>query len=218
MGMGLARWLSFVWPVRIWQGKGAHGDLELTWEYGHLVVNSANANQSFGSLHRVLRAAFRDARVRERAPHTALILGYGAGSAGHILRHELGLATRLIGVDQDPVMLDLARTRFPLDPADDLQLVQADAMAHVAERQDRFDLILIDLFHDLDLAPGVEMPRFLAEIRRLASPNGLVLVNTVVHDELSAARSARLRDELRLLFTDVREQRYERTNLVYIAL
>ncbi len=85
MHMRLARFLSHVWPVRVQRAAGTHGTLELTWEYGRLVVNSANANQSFGSLHRVWRAALRDAGIQRKEPRTALVLGYGAGSVAHIL-------------------------------------------------------------------------------------------------------------------------------------
>ena len=214
----LARLLSYAWPVRVWNGPGAHGDLELTWEYGRLVVNTANANQSFGSTHRVWRAAMRDARIQRREPGTALVLGYGVGSVGHILREELGLATAITGVDDDEAMLDMARTHFPLKPREAIELIRSDAFAFVANHGGTFDLVVVDLFHDLDFAPGVEEPRFVAGIRHLVSLGGAVMINTVAHDEKSAARSARLGDELRLVFQEVLEQRYEGINRVYIAL
>lgn len=216
--MGLARFLSYVWPMRVLCTAGAHGTLELTWEYGRLVVNSANANQSFGSLHRVWRAAFRDAGIRQRQPHKTLVLGFGAGSVAHILRSEVGSRTAIVGVDDDEQILELARNHFPLRGSGHLDLVRSDAFGFVAQHPGTFDLIVVDLFHDLDFVSGVEDRPFLSALRRLASPGCPVLVNTVVHDEKSALRSARLRDELRLLFAQVLEQRYEENNRVYIAL
>lgn len=218
MPQRLSRLLSYIWPVRVWRGSGAHGYLEVVWEYGRAVVNSAHANQSFGSLHRVWQRAFKDADIRERKPATALVLGYGAGSVARIIAEELALPTRLVGVDDDPMMLDLARKRPLFRPAQDVELIEADAFAYVARCEERFDLIVVDLFHDLDFAPGVEERSFLTGIRRLASPWGVVLVNTVAHDEKSAHRSARLGDELRLVFAEVRERHYEGINRVYIAL
>lgn len=216
--MNLARLLSYVWPVRVWKGTGANGPLELTWEYGRLVVNSAKANQSFGSLHRVWREAFRDARVRERAPSTALVMGYGAGSVAHILRHEFGLNTAITGVDHDTTMLQLAQERFPLGGMEAVELVPSDAFAFVAACSKTFDLVVVDLFDELDFAKGVEGPDFLRGIRRLVPPSGLLLINTVAHDEKSALRSARLGAELRLVFTEVKEHHYDVSNQVFIAL
>lgn len=218
MSTNLARLLSYVWPVRIWKGNGASGPLELTWEYGNLVVNSANANQSFGSLHRVWRAAFRDAHIVQQAPKTALILGYGAGSAAHIIRNELGLDTAITGVDHDGTMLGLATERFPVGRQEGIELVRADAFAFVASCSTTFDLVVVDLFNDLDFVEGVNDPDFLRSVRRLVSPSGRILLNTVAHDEKSALRSARLGAELRLVFTEVKEQHYDVSNRVFIAL
>lgn len=214
----LARLLSYAWPVRVWKGDGASGALELTWEYGRLVVNSANANQSFGSLHRVWREAFRDAGIKDRPPAATLILGYGAGSVAHILQNELGSHTMITGVDHDETMLRLAREHFPLKRSELIHLVRSDAFTFAATTTATFDLIVVDLFADLDFAQGVETPDFLQAIRRLASPSGRVLLNTVVHDEKSAQRSARLWDELRLVFTEVKEHHYDGSNRVFIAL
>jgi spermidine synthase len=166
----------------------------------------------------VWRQAFRDARIKESAPSSALVLGYGAGSVAHILRNELGLGTRITGVDHDATMLQLARERFPLERMERIELVCADAFAFVANAPGQFDLVVVDLFQDLDFTQGVEEPDLLHGIRRLVSPSGLLLINTVVHDEKSALRSARLGAELRLIFTEVKEQHYDVSNRVFIAL
>ena len=216
--MTLARLLSFVWPVRVWKDGTGPGMLELTWEYGRLVVNSPHANQSFGSLHRVWRQAFRDGGIARRVPKSVLILGYGAGSAAQILRNELHLTPRITGVDQDPRMFDIARRYFPLKglPPEDLAL--ADAFDYVREARGPYDLIIVDLFQDLEFADGICDPGFLRTLRRLAPAPGRILLNTVAHDEKADRRSARLGEELRLVFTEVTEHHYDASNRVFIAL
>ena len=192
--------------------------LDLTWEYGRLVVNSENANQSFGSLHRVWRSAFKDAGVKDLQPRNALILGFGAGSAAHILVHELDLLTRITGVDDDEAMLRLASDHFPLKNKELVTLVREDAFTFATRSKDRFDLIVVDLFVDLDLPAGVEDKKFLHTLRMRLTDKGILLMNSIAYDEPSAERSARLRDELRLLFNKVQEQHYEGQNRVYIAM
>ena len=204
--------------MRVWKGAGASGGLELTWEYGRLVVNSANANQSFGSLHRVWREAFREGGIQQRAPANALVLGYGAGSVAHILRKELGLSTVITGVDHDDTMLQLAREHFPMGRMGGVELIRSDAFAFVAGCSTTYDLVVVDLFQDLDFVHGVEEPDFLRAIRRLVSPLGVIIINTVAHDEKSTRRSARLGAELRPVFTEVKEHHYDVSNRVFIAL
>lgn len=215
--MELMRLLSWFWPVRMRTEKGVFGPLELTWEHGRLVVNSANANQSFGSLHRVWQKAFADAGIAAKRPSTALVLGYGAGSVAHILHGELDLDTRITGVDVDPGMLRLARQELPAPKPDHLTLVQADAFAFVREASGPYDLVVVDLFRDLDTAEGVETPEFLGHLRRLLAPGGRLLLNTITHDAPSTARSARSGQELRQLFGHVEERPYQELNRVFVA-
>ena len=77
------RLLSSLAPVRLERAQGLHGPLELTLENGRSVVNSANANQSFGSLHRVWQRCFADIDLTRHRPERILLLGYGAGSVAH---------------------------------------------------------------------------------------------------------------------------------------
>ncbi len=214
----LLRALSWFWPIRIWKGHGAHGPLELVWEQGRLVVNSARANQAFGSLHRVWQRALREADVAKRRPMNALVLGFGAGSVAHILRGEVGLDLPITGVDNDSAMLELARTHFQADRIGNLTLHAADAFTFARQIDRTFDLVVVDLFNDLDFAEGVESAAFVNDLRRIRSRTGIVLINTVAYNASSSARSARLGHELRLHFKDVQEMCYEEINRVFIAL
>ena len=79
MGSGSwKQWLSFVIPIRDMTEQGRFGQLELTWEHGRRVVNSANANQSFGTLHSVWQHCFRGIGVDKDPPDRVLLLGLGA--------------------------------------------------------------------------------------------------------------------------------------------
>ncbi|HMU14619.1 MAG: fused MFS/spermidine synthase [Bacteroidetes bacterium] len=215
--MMLARLLSWFWPVRMRTEEGTLGTVELTWEQGRLVVNSANANQSFGSLHRVWQEAFAKAGVATERPLTTLLLGYGGGSAVHILQKELGLETAITGVDMDPLMLRIAREFFPPPHPERVRMVQADAFTYVREAKETFDLVVVDLFRDLDFTEGVESPEFLRDLKHILTPGGTLLLNTIAHDERSTARSARSGRELRLLFNHVEEHPCQEHNRVFIA-
>ncbi len=211
------RLLSYVWPVRVWRGDGRYGSLELTWEYGELVVNSERANQAYGAVQRVWRACFRDAQLTGKHPQSVLIIGFGAGCVARIMRNELHLSCPITGVDGDAMMLELARRSFHVDQLADVHLVEADAFAFTRDQPSRYDLVIVDLFTELDFAEGVESPDFIAALKRSTAMNGTLCINTVVHDAHTAERSARCGHELRLCFDHVEEHRYEGQNRVFIA-
>jgi spermidine synthase len=209
--------LSYVAPVPVWSGEGRYGPLKLAYESGHLVVNSENANQSWGSLHELWQQCFADERVVERKPQQILILGFGAGSIASIIRRELRISASVTGVDGDAVMLKIAREHFKMGQLPNLQLVEMDALEFAARETRQYDLILVDLFHELDLAPGIENEDFIRHLAHITEPGGLVCFNSVANDAGNMARSQRTGRNLRLHFNELREHRYNGMNLVFAA-
>lgn len=209
--------MSFIWPVTVWEGPGKYGPLRLAWEGGHLVVNSGNANQSYGSLHAVWQECLQEQQIAERQLKSILILGFGAGSAAAILRREMNVSAPILGVDGDPEMLRLATSIFKVAKLPDLELFESDAVAFVQAHEHQYDLVLVDLCHELDLAPGVDQEPFISGLRKCTAPDGLLCFNTIAHDEKSRIRSQRVSDLLRLHFNRTEEHFYQGINRVLTA-
>lgn len=213
----LHRYLSWLWPIRVAHYDGRYMPLDLVWQNGRLVVDSARANQSQGSLLRVWRAVLRD-RLRDRPPPASvLILGFGAGSAAQVLRRELHFGCPLVGVDGDPVMLSIAQDHFGWVPGPELELHCADAAVHLAAEPRTFDLILVDLFTEDRHSDLLDSKDFLGSLKQHLAPGGQLMINTVDHDGNYPDRSARLAGDLRLLFGHVGSLELEGVNRVFIA-
>ncbi len=213
----LFKWLSWVWPVRSTTAEGRHGKLEVRWEYGRKVLNAAQSNQSFGSLHTVMQHAFKHLELDRNPPKNVLLLGLGGGSVVHILRKEFGLKAPITAVEIDPTMIHLARTEFQLDSYADLKLVQGDAIVQIHAIRDRFDLVVVDLFADLDLAHGVDTSGFAHALRDRCGEDGILCFNAVAYDPTSAARCERVKEHLTRVFHSVEELNVEEVNRVFIA-
>lgn len=213
----IRRALSWLWPVTEARVEGMFGPIEARWEMGRLVANSAHGNQSFGSLHRIWQNTFDHIGLRSEPPGNVLLLGLGAGSVPWILHQELGLAPRIVAVELDPAMDRLARAQFKLDRLPDLQVVIGDATVQVHAITERFDLIVVDLFDDLDLAQGVDTAGFAQALRSRCLGDGLVCFNTVSYHPESEGRCTRIRKNLENCFSRVVELRLEGVNRVFIA-
>lgn len=209
------RWLSWAWPIPAGLTSGRHGELQLRYENGRLVLNSANANQSFGSLHRVWQQVFRLMELKEHPPKDILLLGLGGGSVPRIVREELGLAVPITAVEIDPVMILLAKEQFGLDRYDAVHVVEGDAVVQAHAMRERYDLVLVDLFEDLDLARGVDTLGFAHALRDRCA--GTLCFNTVAYDAASDARCERVKQHLSKVFGSVEEWRLEDVNRVFVA-
>lgn len=212
----IRRWLSHLWPITQQRETGHFGELTVRWEVGTKVLNSTNGNQSFGALHRVWQAVFDELDLRNDPPRDVLLLGLGGGSVPTILRDELGIHSPITAVELDPAMVRIARSHFGLDRHADLQVITGDATIQVHALRQRYELVVVDLFDDLDLARGVDARTFLHGLRDRCDEGGLVSFNTVRHDEASDRRCEAVLAHAKAIFREVYEFRLEEVNRVFI--
>src|SRR4051812_30708017 len=85
------------------------------------------------------------AMVPAERPKKALILGLGGGTLAQLLLTRFGDDVAIVGVDNDPAVLHLARSAGWM-PSRGLDVVVADAFEYVQACEDRFDYVAIDLF------------------------------------------------------------------------
>lgn len=196
---------------------GLSGKLTVRWENGRKVLNSAFGNQSFGALHRVWQQTFEHVLLPEAPPQSVLLLGLGGGSVPAILRNELGVTAPITAMELDPVMVELARRHFALDGIPDMKVISGDATIQIHALKERFDLVLVDLFDDLDLARGVDSRGFLHGLRDRCADGGVLCFNTVAYDEASDGRCKAVHDHAQRVFHAVEELRLEGLNRMFIA-
>lgn len=197
--------------------EGRSGPLTVRWENGRKVLNTAHANQSFGALHRVWQQTLDHVLLPEAPPSNVLLLGLGGGSVPAILRRELQIDAPLTAIELDPKMVELARAHFDLDAVRALEVIIGDATIQVHALRSRFDLVLVDLFDDLDLARGVDARGFLHGLRDRCDDGGVVCFNTVAYDEASDRRCQAVHDHAQRVFHAVEELRLEGMNRMFIA-
>ena len=120
-----------------------------------------------------------------------LILGLGGGSAARILRAQAA-SLRIVAVELRQDVVDAAREHFDLD-ALDLEVVIGDARDVVRDVDDRFDLLIEDVFigkgRNAYKPDGFPLP-VLADAKARLRPGGILATNTL--DEAPAIRATML--------------------------
>ncbi len=191
---------SFLFPVKVEERQGAVTPrLEIYLTKGRYVLDAGHVNYSFGGLHTVFREAFSRFGIRERDIGNALILGFGAGSVASILCDEYQKALHLTGVEKDPVVIDLAKKYFQAERYENLSLQLADAGDFVERCNQKFDLVVVDIFVGADVPQQFREERFLAALGRLLSPQGISFFNVAIYDEKVRAECQNLFKNLEAL-------------------
>ncbi len=138
-----------------------------------LIVDGAVQSVAAEDGHR--GSGYWAAMIPDVKPRRALVLGLGAGTVVHLLTRRFG-AVPIVAVDDDPEVVDVARSEFGLD-LPNAEIVVGDAFEYVKMAAGPFDLILVDLYHGAQPAPGMVSRPFLDGLKRILAPHGLVVFN-----------------------------------------
>lgn len=146
---------------------------------GKYVLNTSNANYSFGSLHRVFQKTFQKIKLTQKNYKNCLLLGGGAGSVPFIFYNELALNVSTILVEIDEEVIKLGEKYFELKNYPKLHLTIEDAFVFVTKTNKTFDFIIIDIFKDLMVPTCFLDAVFFDNIKKVLNPNGMVVFNFV---------------------------------------
>ncbi len=117
-----------------------------------------------------------------------LILGLGGCTMQHKIRDQFPNA-HLVSVEIDPVMVDIAKKYFELDSIDNHNIIVNDALRVVVEpeehglKQQSFDIVVVDTVLGDEFPDLVKSGNFLASVKRLIVPGGLILFNRIYLDD-----------------------------------
>ncbi|MGI0105160.1 spermidine synthase [Salinimicrobium sp. WS361] len=171
---------SYLWPLTKKYNSNYNGKLEVTWINGRKVLDSSNANYSYGALQEVLDHGFAEVRADRAAP--VLLLGLGGGSAIPLLRNKYGYYGKITAVELDAAVIEIAKNEFNIEAHQPLELLCADAEAFVASSQQQFGFIIVDLFLDLKVPAQFFTDAFWKNVAALLSADGKVLFNAGINE------------------------------------
>lgn len=111
------------------------------------------------------------------APRDIWMIGLGGGSIPKFIHRHLA-ASRCRVIELHPEVLAMAHSMFHLPPADArLQLVIADGADYVQRHESACDVLLVDGFDGLQIAPELCAPGFFLDCARALHSSGIFAMN-----------------------------------------
>lgn len=181
----MAKILSYLYPITKKVHSEISGTLEITWYNGKKHLNTANANYSYGSLQKILK--FGLDKIDLKKVNSILLLGLGGGSVIETLRHDFEYSKPIVAVDIDPVIIDIAKNEFHLKADANLQIICDDALNFMASNPQDFDLIIIDLFVDINVPKSFLALSFWQNVIKASATNGTIIFNASLEKTKSTA-------------------------------
>jgi len=210
--------ISFVYPIKIKKVPSERsGALEITLVNGKLVIDSENANYSYGSLQKVLKKGLLHIGADKlKKLENILVLGVAGGSVIQTLRNDFKVNTQITGVEIDPEINYLANEYFKLSNTIDLELITADAFEYIKKPHAKYDLIIIDIFNDTKMHDELFESSFWINIRNNLTNNGLCLFNSIYISKKEAKRNQQLANDLTPFYSSLNRIKTHQINELFV--
>jgi spermidine synthase len=178
----MIRLLSYFWPQVVEKQISAqNGAITVYHRGGHYVLSVGGLTQSGGILDSLWKSVARQLP----SPKHVLILGLGGGSAARAFHQAWPQAT-IVGVDIDPVMIQLGKKYLGLAQIKSLTTVKADVFEWLPKAGRTFDVIVIDMYHGKQVPSEAETASFLTIVNSHIAIGGVVVFNRVLLPESKA--------------------------------
>lgn len=104
------------------------------------------------------------------------MLGLGAGGAIPLLRRRFNNSAITV-IEWDPVMVRIADELALFSPRERPTILLGDAVELVRNFSERFDLVVMDLFHGKTVMPSIDAVSFIESVARVVAQSGYVIMN-----------------------------------------
>lgn len=165
-----------------------NGKLEVYKFQNRYFIKTGNVHQSGGWAESLYRDVFKRFNLNVgvghgqpkgtpwRAPTKILLLGLAGGTLVKLLIKAYP-NINIIGIDIDPVMINLGKKYFYLNEYKNLKIEIADAFEYVKKTKEKFDLVIVDIFKRDKVQIGTGDVVFLGDIMSIAINGGYVMIN-----------------------------------------
>lgn len=152
-----------------------NGTLELTLMNGKKVLDSQNANYSYGSLQKLL--SYGLSQIDIPTDSKILLLGLGGGSIIQSLREKFNHTGKTTAVEIDEVIIKIAKNEFDITDSSTLEIICDDAFHYVNHCTKQFEIIIVDIFIDNQVPEPFYTDEFWKATIDLLVPKGKVIFN-----------------------------------------
>ena len=150
-----------------------NGPITVEWRWGQRTLWAGGFEQSGPYATALWRHVLKQLPTTQ-LPKNVLMLGLGGGSALPVLERAYP-GVRVTVIEWDSVMVALAR-ELPIYSTEPTVLV-GDICELMPRLNEKFDLVLIDVFLGDDPEPRLLQDNYVRELARLLTPNGFVAMN-----------------------------------------
>jgi spermidine synthase len=209
----IKRLISYVWPITIATTSQKDEYLELILYKGSIQLNSRNANYSYGNLQIAFRKMFNEEELPWNSINQVLVLGFGLGGVCDLIQNHRPKA-KIIGVEKNS---HIQQWHLEFFHRIGVELYVDDAEDFLNGSKLQFDLIVVDVYQDLNVPAHIESDTFVGKLHDALNKGGIVIFNKVVNNDEQKDQFASLLSFFSKQFKKIRVNHQMKINRIIIA-
>jgi len=207
-----------------------NGEISVVEQFGKRRIVIGGLTQSGPMAEEIWKVGLREILNLDKLPQLRqfvnnlnlkiLILGLGGGSLVKLLNQHFPSA-KIIGVEIDPIMIDLGKRYLELKKAKNLKIIIGDAADFVRGSWRgldpsilRFDLIFVDLYFGDRVPEFLNKEKFLLNFKKILNENGLVVFNRL-YNKNHIFEAKIFLDKLKKIFNDLSSKKFLTNLLIF---
>lgn len=183
--------ISFFIPIKIKSlNSPINGPLYINLYKNKFILDTKNINYSYGKLQEILHIGLNVIGKKNiKTCNNILVLGLGTGSVVETLVKDFDFKKDIIGIEKDPLIIDLTHQYYEIQHFSNLTIHQKDTFEFVLETKIKYDLIIIDIFLDNQMPQFLFESFFQSRLLEILNTNKYILFNTFIFDQKNKERN-----------------------------
>ena len=191
--------LGYLYPIVLAKKQSdKHTNLKIKYYQGQIQLESDNALYSDGYRYSPFRTTFHRINTNKELEknNTFLLLGAGLGSALYRLQKVYNIYPESYLVEYDADIIHLSRKYLLQGQTEKVHFILQEAHDYLKSCNQKFDLIGIDLFDNLENSYLLSQDDFWNKIKKISHQYSNIIVNTIFLDkeELKALENRLAKD------------------------
>lgn len=181
-----------------------NGEISVVEQFGKRKIVVSNLTQSGPLAEKVWSIGLQHVNMLtcyDPGIRNILILGLGGGSLAKLINKYFPKA-KTIGVEIDPIMIDLGKKYLNLSNFKNLKIKIDDATNFVKKTNEKFDLIFVDLYIGNKIPENCQTENFLKNLKKILTKKGVIIFNRLYFKNHIFEAKIFL-DKLRKIFNDL---------------
>lgn len=201
-------------------GSPVNGEISVYEDlFGKKTVRIDKVSQSGELVDKIWNRALREIHNSKFIIRNSLILGLGCGGCAKLVSKKWPEA-KIIGVEIDPVVVEIGKKYFDMGKISNLKIVIGDAIKLINTKhlilKTKYNLILVDLYLGQEFPKEAESKEFLNGVKKLLDKGGVAIFNRLSYGQYQKP-AIEFAEKLKQYFTKIHTEEVITNLLIFCS-